>query len=105
MKRIYLASPYSKGDHKENVRRQMRAAHNLMDLGYAPYVPLLSHYLHLFNPRPYEDWIKFDNSWVLVCDAVLRLPGESLGADSEVKLARENGIPVYFSFKELLEGK
>jgi hypothetical protein len=29
------------------------------------------------------------------CDAVLRLPGESVGADQDVALARERGLPVY----------
>lgn len=29
------------------------------------------------------------------CDAVLRLPGASTGADHDVEIARERGIPVY----------
>jgi hypothetical protein len=29
------------------------------------------------------------------CDAVLRLPGESKGADQDVAIARERGLPVY----------
>jgi hypothetical protein len=29
------------------------------------------------------------------CDAVLRLPGVSTGADQDVALARERGLPVY----------
>jgi hypothetical protein len=29
------------------------------------------------------------------CDAVLRLPGASTGADQDVALARERGLPVY----------
>ncbi len=35
------------------------------------------------------------------CDAVLRLPGTSKGADNDVKLARERGIPVYFDVEEV----
>ena len=35
------------------------------------------------------------------CDAVLRLPGESKGADNDVRIARERGIPVYFSLEEV----
>jgi hypothetical protein len=35
------------------------------------------------------------------CDAVLRLPGESRGADQDVRLARERGLPVYFSLEEV----
>jgi hypothetical protein len=29
------------------------------------------------------------------CDAVLRLPGASTGADNDVRIARERGLPVY----------
>jgi hypothetical protein len=35
------------------------------------------------------------------CDAVLRLPGASAGADNDVRIARERGIPVYFSIDEV----
>jgi hypothetical protein len=35
------------------------------------------------------------------CDAVLRLPGESKGADNDVKLAKERGIPVYYELDEI----
>jgi hypothetical protein len=29
------------------------------------------------------------------CDAVLRLPGNSTGADNDVRIARQRGLPVY----------
>ena len=35
------------------------------------------------------------------CDAVLRLPGESRGADQDVAIARRRGIPVYTSLAEV----
>jgi len=35
------------------------------------------------------------------CDAVLRLPGASTGADNDVRIARERGIPVYSSAEEI----
>jgi hypothetical protein len=35
------------------------------------------------------------------CDAVLRLPGESRGADQDVAIARERGLPVYTSLAEV----
>ena len=31
------------------------------------------------------------------CDAVLRIPGESKGADQGVRIARERGLPVFRS--------
>jgi hypothetical protein len=35
------------------------------------------------------------------CDAVLRLPGQSSGADNDVRIAHERGIPVYHSIEEV----
>jgi hypothetical protein len=35
------------------------------------------------------------------CDAVLRLPGASRGADMDVASARALGLPVYFSLEEI----
>ena len=102
MKRVYIASPYSKGDQAVNVRNQIDCAEELMNLGFVPYAPLLSHFQHLVHPRPIEDWYKFDNEWVKACHYLLRLPGESKGADDEVELAIKHGIPVFASIQELL---
>jgi hypothetical protein len=35
------------------------------------------------------------------CDAVLRLPGRSTGADQDVAIARERGIPVYHRVEDI----
>lgn len=35
------------------------------------------------------------------CDAVLRLPGASTGADNDVRIAEQRGIPVYRSIDEI----
>ena len=35
------------------------------------------------------------------CDAVLRLPGDSKGADNDVAIATARGIPVYRSIEEV----
>jgi hypothetical protein len=35
------------------------------------------------------------------CDAVLRLPGDSAGADQDVAIARMRGLPVYHSVDEI----
>jgi len=39
------------------------------------------------------------------CDAVLRLPGESKGADQDVKIAKERGLKVFYSLEEVLAHK
>jgi len=101
--RVYVAGPYTKPDPVTNTRAAIAAGNRLLDLGYAPFVPHLTHYWHLETPRPYEDWMQLDFEWVAVCHAVLRLPGESSGADREVSLARKLGIPVFESFAGLME--
>jgi hypothetical protein len=35
------------------------------------------------------------------CDAVLRLPGESTGADQDVATAQRLGLPVYFDITQI----
>jgi hypothetical protein len=35
------------------------------------------------------------------CDAVLRLPGESTGADQDVAIAQQRGLPVYYRLEDV----
>jgi hypothetical protein len=35
------------------------------------------------------------------CDAVLRLPGASTGADQDVRIAEERGLPVYHRVEDI----
>lgn len=35
------------------------------------------------------------------CDAVLRLPGASKGADNDVEIAHQHGIPVYYAIDDI----
>lgn len=98
---VYIASPYTKGDVAVNVRESLLAADQLLELGYAPYPPLYSHFWHFLSPKPYETWTMLDMEWVKRCDCVLRLPGESSGADAEVNLAKANNIPVFSSIEIL----
>lgn len=98
---IYIASPYTVGDTADNVRVQMDAAHRILDLGHCPIAPLLSHFLHLHRHRHYQDWIAMDLAIIPRCDALLRLPGESKGADGEVEHAINNGVKVFKDWQEL----
>ena len=36
-----------------------------------------------------------------LCDGVLRLPGASTGADNDVKIANERGIPVWYDLNDV----
>jgi hypothetical protein len=35
------------------------------------------------------------------CDAVLRIPGASKGADLDIKIAKERGLEVYYHINEI----
>lgn len=100
--KVYVAGPYTSGDPAINTRQAMLAGHALMEAGHFPFVPHLFHFMHLLIPQPYEVWTAQDFAWLPVCDALIRLPGESRGADAEVKAAEELRIPVYYSVEEFL---
>lgn len=94
--KVYVAGPYTKGDVAVNVRRAIEVGSELHDAGFMPFIPHLTHFWHFITPKPYEVWLSVDNEWLPLCDALLRLPGESSGSDKEVSLAQSLGIPVYF---------
>jgi hypothetical protein len=101
--RIYVAGPYTKGDVAVNVRNAYEAANRLADLGFAPFVPHATHFWHILFPRPYEFWLELDHQFLPCCQAVLRLPGESAGADKEVQLAGALGIPIFIEIDSLVQ--
>lgn len=103
MIRVYLAGPYSKPDPCINTHNAIRTADELLALGYIPYVPHLTHFWHTVSPKPYRSWLDYDSAWLQVCDVVLRLPGDSSGADEEVALAKKIGRPIVESISELRE--
>jgi hypothetical protein len=93
--KVYISGPYTLGDKSKNIARALFAAEAVVEEGHAPYVPHLSHMWHLLRPHPYEYWMKLDLAWLSQCDCLIRIPGESPGADGEVAKAEELGIPVY----------
>ena len=103
MIKVYIASPYTNGDTAVNVKTQIDTFIALMDNGYLPFAPLLTHFIHIAHPKPYDYWTVYDDEWLTMCDVLLRLPGESPGADREVELAKSLGIPVVKSLPELIK--
>ncbi len=99
---IYIASPYTIGNKLENTKASLMVAAQLLLMGHVPFAPLLTHFWDEITPRSYEEWLELDFKWILRCDAVLRLPGESNGADAEVEFAQDNGIGVYFGIQDLI---
>ena len=101
--RVYIAGPYTLGDRSENMRQAMAATIAVLDAGHEPYCPLLTHFLDLAYPRPWEDWMRLDLAWLPCAEAFIRLPGESVGADMEADAALGHNIPVYPSVEVFLE--
>jgi hypothetical protein len=110
---VYIASPYTKGDVAMNTHFQCRIFDQLLDDGRVlPVAPLWSHFQHTVFPRPYGDWITYDQEMLPLYDCCLRLAADvpdvgyqehhSTGADAEVETFRQLGKPVFHSIRELL---
>ena len=95
-KYVYVAGPITNGDTLLNIRNGMKAGTELVKLGYVPFVPHNDFIQYMLDPDAldYETLLAWDLAWVKRCDAVLRLPGESPGADREVQYARSQGLLV-----------
>ena len=127
MKLVYLAGPITKGPTDGNVAQADVAMFRLMSSGVAVINPMLSCWAGAGIERvrvrcrrqsgvPHPDpkahghfqtishtgWLDMDKEIVGRCDAVLRLPGESSGADIETAHAAECGVPVFHDIEELI---
>ena len=100
--RVYIAGPYTKGDVALNVRRAIEAGDAVYKAGHLPFIPHLTHFWHMVCPAPYEQWIAIDLAWLPTCHALIRLPGESSGADGEVAAAQKLGMPVHYGLDAFL---
>lgn len=93
--RIYVAGPMAKGNFSSNMRMAIDAARDLMAKGHHPFVPHLHWYIDLIHPKPPEEWLDLDKVWLLQCQGLLRLPGDSVGADIEVAWAKDHGLEIF----------
>lgn len=100
---VYIAGPYTNGDCVANTRTAMDMWHVLFDMGFAPICPHWSMFQHFLTPLGYEDWLDYDFALIDKCDFLLRIEGESSGADREIKHAHYRRIPVAYSLGELVE--
>jgi hypothetical protein len=101
--RVYIAGPYTIGDKEEHVNNAITMGAQVMDLGHSPFIPHLSHFVELKYPRAWERWMEVDEDFLSICEALIRIPGESKGADREVKMAMALGIPVFNSVADFAE--
>jgi hypothetical protein len=106
---ILIAGPYRSGTGDDpdlmaqNLKRLETAAWPIFRAGH---IPMIGEWVALpvldsaggYGPLdPLAGRVMYPTAERLLahCDAVLRLPGESTGADQDVAIARKRGIPVY----------
>lgn len=103
--RVYIAGPITDGGKHghsiEGVQQALEVADELLEAGYQPFVPHLTVFWHYYKPHEYATWVGYSAEWLIACDCVLRIEGESKGADEEVELANEFNIPVWYSVEQV----
>ncbi|WP_447913981.1 DUF4406 domain-containing protein [Microbacterium phyllosphaerae] len=109
---ILIAGPYRSGTGGDpaliarNLERLEEAAAPIHRRGH---VPMIGEWVALPILRGMDDAdaadgdVMYETAHRLLqhCDAVLRLAGESAGADKDVEIALERGLPVYHSIDEI----
>lgn len=106
---ILVAGPYRSGTNddpdkmRENLRRLEEAGLSLFRAGH---IPMIGEWVALpllevagskaVGDKLYDEIVyPAANRLLSHCDAVLRLAGDSKGADEDVRLAKAQGLPVY----------
>jgi hypothetical protein len=99
--KIFISGPYTNPDPVINTRNAVLAAEKIIKKGHLPFIPHLNHLWHLVSPHDIDYWYAYDLNWLDVCDAVLRLPGDSPGADSEVEYAISKKKRIFYDIRKL----
>jgi hypothetical protein len=100
---VYIAGPIGKPEAMEqNALAALVYANRLKDVGLVPFVPHLCVWWDRHYPGRYEDWFEYVVAWLKRCDALLRIPGESPGADKEMVIARQLNIPSFYNIPDLV---
>lgn len=97
---VYVSGPIS-NDPWTWMLRAIEVADEITDAGGNPCVPHLTVVWHAHRPRPYEDWLRRDLSWVEVCGSLFRMEGPSPGAEREIAHAESVGNPIYWDLDQL----
>ncbi len=102
-KRVYISGPMTIGKWEENIRQAEEAAKRLRDVGFSVLCPQLTGKMTGHSKIPHDVWIENDLSWVECAELILRISGESRGADAECNHAKSFSIPIYHNIEELIE--
>jgi len=111
---VLIAGPYRSGTNDDpeamavNLARLEAAAWPVFAAGH---IPMIGEWVALPVLRsagatildPLAEQVMYPTAQRLLehCDAVLRLPGASVGADQDVAIARSRGLPVYYRIDDI----
>ena len=112
---ILIAGPYRSGTGDDpakmaaNLKRLEEPSYALFEAGH---VPMIGEWVALpvwnaaggkvIGDSLYEDiFHPVAHRLLALCEGVLRLPGDSKGADNDVRIAQQRGIPVWYSLDEV----
>jgi hypothetical protein len=112
---ILIAGPYRSGtdDDPDRLAANLRALEEAAwPVFRAGHVPMIGEWVALPVMRgagstavgdPVSEQVLYPTAERLLqhCDAVLRLPGASTGADQDVRIAEERGLPVYHRVEDI----
>jgi hypothetical protein len=112
---ILVSGPYRSGtnDDPELMQQNLDRLEAMgLALFRAGHIPLIGEWLALpllktaGSTMPGDDIYKeisypIAHRLITKCDAILRIAGESKGADDDVKLARELGLAIYYNLEDI----
>jgi hypothetical protein len=112
---ILIAGPYRSGTNNDPARMAKKLNHlesYALPIYRAGHIPMIGEWVALpiakqagstqVGDAISEQYLYPVASRLLErCDAVLRVEGQSKGADEDVRLATERGLPVYFRVQEI----
>ncbi|MGO4293639.1 hypothetical protein [Chitinophaga sp. RAB17] len=113
---ILIAGPYRSGTNddpvlmEQNLRKLEEMALPIFRAGHIPVIgewfalPLLraGGSTHPGDAVYEEILYPVAGRLITKCDAVLRITGASKGADEDVRIAQERGLPVYYTLEDVL---
>jgi hypothetical protein len=112
---ILIAGPYRSGtdDNPELMQQNLDSLESVaLPLFRKGHVPLIGEWVALSLIRLAGSMKPGDDAWDEIqypiahrllekCDAVLRLPGSSKGADEDVRIATERGLKIYYRLEDI----
>lgn len=111
---VLIAGPYRSGTGDDpakmtaNLARLEKVAWPVFAAGHVPMIgewvalPVLrSAKATVFDPLAEQVMYPTAQRLLEHCDAVLRLPGDSTGADQDVAIAQRRGLPVYYRVEDI----